>query len=82
MEEIFSEEYVLLLLSRAIKKAGNQSKYAEKLGVTRSYISAVVRGKKPIGASILRDLCIEKRKKSIFKFVIAPMEKQQAEGSE
>lgn len=47
------------LLDAAIRRHGTAAAFAENIGVTATYVSAVRRGRKPVGVTILDALGLE-----------------------
>lgn len=54
-----SDQEARRMLDKAIERAGSQSAYAERLGVSRQFISSMVAGSRPLSGSVLEDLCLE-----------------------
>lgn len=54
-----TEDQVLALLRREIKKAGNQRQWALKNGISTGFLGDVLHGRAPIGPSILKVLGLE-----------------------
>jgi transcriptional regulator with XRE-family HTH domain len=55
-----TEEEVRQRLREAIERAGSQQAYAAQIGVSNSYLSDVVNGRRLPGESILRPLGLTK----------------------
>jgi hypothetical protein len=59
-EQVFDEHEALILLKAAIERDGSFVAFAERSGVSRSYISHVLSGRYPLGAAIIKGLGLRK----------------------
>jgi len=60
MADYMSKEQVIAVLQRDLNEWGAQSRLAEKIGVSRSYLNRVVNGTHPPTGDILRHLGLRK----------------------
>ena len=59
-EHVFDEHEVFVLLKAAIERDGSFVAFAERSGVTRSYVSHVLSGRHALGAAMIKGLGIRK----------------------
>ena len=59
-EHVFVEHELLILLKAAIERDGSFAAFAERSGVSRSYISHVLSGRHRLGAAIIKGLGLRK----------------------
>jgi hypothetical protein len=57
---VFEEDAVVHLLRAAIEREGSQTAFAKGYGVNRSYINAVLNGKKHVSGRLLKALGLRK----------------------
>ena len=57
---LLDEKDVLRLLREDVNKAGDQSAWARRTGVNRSYLNRVLKGKKKLGPTIVQALNLKK----------------------
>lgn len=59
-QEMLSEQAVRVMLLAKCKEIGGQAALARQLGISRSYLNAIIHGKKPLGAGMLSFLGLER----------------------
>jgi DNA-binding transcriptional regulator YdaS (Cro superfamily) len=59
-KHLLDENDVLRLLREDVDKAGGQSAWAKRTGTDRPYLNQVLKGKRPIGPTILQALKVKK----------------------
>lgn len=72
---LYTKEDAIELLKAAIGRAGGARKYAQKLGVSDSFVSQCVRGLKPLSGKILEDLFLERYE--AYRFKVRPHSEEQ-----
>jgi hypothetical protein len=60
LDRVFDEHEIFILLKAAIERDGSFVAFAERSGVSRSYISHVLSGRYPLGAAIIKGLGFRK----------------------
>jgi predicted transcriptional regulator len=59
-KKLVSADEVVGLMAKECKKLGSQSAFAEECGVTRAFVSAVIKGNQAPTGSILKRFGLEK----------------------